>query len=60
LFTLLTHGCYVCRPLISEVKDKVKAKSVEPKYKIVQEPTTGHPDYLIAEVTNVLTRVVIG
>jgi len=42
------------------VKDKVKAKSVEPKYKIVQEPTTGHPDYLIAEVTNVLARVVNG
>ena len=33
---------------ISEVKTTRKA--VEPKYKIVQEPVQGHPDFLVAEV----------
>ena len=42
--------CRGSHPGISEVKTTNIKKAVEPKYKIVQDPVQGHPDFLIAEV----------
>lgn len=39
--------------LIQEVdssKEDTKSKGKEPDYRIVQEPATGHPDFLVAEI----------
>ena len=41
---------YLCSGLISEIKEAPAVKSVEPKYRIVREPVTGHPEFLSAEV----------
>ena len=42
---------YLCSGLISEIKEAPAVKSVEPKYRIVREPVTGHPEFLSAEVS---------
>uniref|UniRef100_H2YDQ5 PIH1 domain-containing protein 1 n=1 Tax=Ciona savignyi TaxID=51511 RepID=H2YDQ5_CIOSA len=34
------------KPLISEIKENIK----KPKFEIVREPETGHPDFLVAEI----------
>ena len=48
MFPVFSNKSEQAAAQISEVKTTRKA--VEPKYKIVQEPVQGHPDFLVAEV----------
>ena len=48
MFSVFSNKSEQAAAQISEVKTTRKA--VEPKYKIVQEPVQGHPEFLVAEV----------